>query len=170
MHLVPALCTAAVTAGVTAGSSQSSGPGSSVHRKHGPPPLEFVMNLARKLNDDGGHFLRKQLKVAFVTADGESPTHVLRQGESPELQGHLGTAHANTSLQCSSIRQVIRSQLLVRHSHSDLHTAPAQKSCAPNGTMAETMNAANAAMMSAENFMPTNRDYSGRRWEAGRTC
>ena len=53
------------------------------------------MDSGRKLKDDGGHFLRKQSKVSSVTVDSGSPTHVLMQGESAELQGHLEIEHVN---------------------------------------------------------------------------
>ena len=64
------------------------------------PPGELVMGLARKLKGNGRHCLRKQAKVAFVTADRECPTHVLMHGESPEspeLQERLRTEHVNIS-------------------------------------------------------------------------
>ena len=71
------------------------------------------MNLAGTLKDEEGHFLKKQSKVAFVTAEGEAPTHVLMQGESPELQKHSRTEHPIVLLQSSSNRQVATSQCWV---------------------------------------------------------
>ena len=61
--------------------------------------VDVVADVAAKVRGDGGHFFKKQPKVAFVTADGELPTHFLMQGRLPLPQGHLGTEHANTLAQ-----------------------------------------------------------------------